>query len=243
MQELDRICHGLAAPPAKSFEIEIQSPHVGSLRLAAVALPRRATVVTLVLEPDGSSDLSQNILRLPGLSYREPVPNVTYERRLRDLQLGQKLYESGDLAEERGKSSPLSALFDGTWIDPILSCMACFSVIDAAPTAGASRELRTMTDNITTYFGALPDSRVVHGLVHPRSRDRVFGELLESSELPVLARTADALVGSTKGRAYPDSAVAAASRRTAPGAVWLSSWTSAESNAKATVPRAPRVQR
>jgi hypothetical protein len=43
------------------------------------------------VHPDGSLDLAQNILPLPGVPTDMPVPPPTYGRMLRDLQLGQKV--------------------------------------------------------------------------------------------------------------------------------------------------------
>src|SRR2546428_13478882 len=81
------------------------------------------------VHPDGSLDLAQNILPLPGVPNDMPVPQPTYGRMLRDLQIGQKLFQSGQLAEyaDRGPFDSLGELFYAKWTDPILSCMAYFA--------------------------------------------------------------------------------------------------------------------
>jgi len=224
MSDVGRVRHVLTEAPANAFEIEIQSPILGSLRVAATAMRRRATVVTLLLLPDGSFELSQNLLRLPGLVYEEPAPPIGYERMLRDLQLGQKLYDSGELASQRNPSSTLNGLFNGQWIDPILSCMAYYSSGGTTRQRTRPERMRVVADGLRRYFASVPDSRVIDGLAHPRSRDDVFRKLVASGELPVLARSARALTGSRAGRENPDSPVAVATRRDEPGQAWLASW-------------------
>jgi hypothetical protein len=57
---LERVGLALAPAPDYGFRVAIESPHFGRLRVAAVALDRQVTIISLILRPDGSLDLSQN---------------------------------------------------------------------------------------------------------------------------------------------------------------------------------------
>lgn len=193
-----RIGLGLAPAPRGSFQVEIESPDFGRLLVPCAGLPKRATVVSMRVHPDGSLDLAQNILPLPGVPTDMPVPQPTYGRMLRDLQLGQKLFQSGQLAEyaDRGPFDNLGELFYAKWTDPILSCMAYFAWQQAiaahqpgAP-AGAGL-LRDMAYNLREYFGDLPDSRVIYAAEYQEPSQLDF--LLGRKEVPVLASSARAL--------------------------------------------------
>jgi hypothetical protein len=113
-------------------------------------------VVTVTFRPDGTSDISQNILPLPGYSQYDDAGHgarVGYGRLVRELQLGQQLYRSGELIKQqfrdksademrellsaRGESregafpyeapNVLLDLLSANRTDPILSSMAFFA--------------------------------------------------------------------------------------------------------------------
>lgn len=203
----ERVGFAAAAAPGRSFKITLSSPDLGSVVLASAALRRRATIVTLRFTPDGQLDVSQNLLRLPGQTYDdEPDPNVPPGRLIRQLQLGQKLYQSGELvaSAETTDLELINMMFYAKWTDPILSCMAFFALDDAAKVNQAARErwahwVPQVATNLRKYFADLPDSRVVFGLSFTAERDALFEELLQKGEVPVLARSAKALVTYRRG--------------------------------------------
>jgi uncharacterized caspase-like protein len=226
-----RIGLGIIAAPARSFTIRAQSPYIGSIMLAAASLPTRATVITLTFKPDGSFDVGQNLLRIPGQKYQELVTHVPYARMLRELQLGQKLYESGELAErERLESSELlTELLYAKWTDPILSCMAYFAWSDAR--LPDSNLLAATSDNLLHYFEDLPDSRVIHGLAVPAERDQTLSDMIDTSELPVLARSAAELARYAHEQGRDNHPVVALSRRVTLRQPWLMNWQAGEQDA------------
>jgi uncharacterized caspase-like protein len=218
-----RIGLAFAQAPLRPFVVAIESLHLGSVRVAAASLPRRATVIAIAVRPDGGFDLSQNLLRLPGLQYDEPVPNVPYDRMLREVQLGQKLYQSNELAN-RGL---LTELFYGKWTDPILSCMAYFSSLDVGERGVQLADdwmLDLVADNLAHFFPDLPDAQVVQALQRRERLDDLLSRLLASGDLPVLARSAQELAARARELGYPDAPVVSASRRALTGQPWLMTW-------------------
>jgi hypothetical protein len=212
-----RIALGVAQAPGRPFALRIESPYFGSVGLAAASLERRATVVTLTVRPSGSFDVSQNLLRIPGLHYDELVQHVSYGRMLRDLQVGQKLYESGELALGRVSSQLLMELFYAKWTDPILSCMAYFAWTDAA---NQGQMARVVADNLFRYFGDLVDARIIHALEHPELKQRHLAEIVELNEVPVLARSALELEQQAPNAELVRSLI----KRVTPDQAWLLTW-------------------
>ena len=223
---LERVALGLAPAPGSSFKLQFHSPHFGRITVFSAALDRRVTVVTLTLRPSGAFDVAQNLLRVPGIEYpEEPVTYVPYDRMLRDIQLGQRLYASGELAPDDPVRTVMD-LFYAKWTDPILSCMAYFAVRDApAPAAflppdfvdGAAKNLRR-------FFGDLPDSRVVYGLAFEQDRDALFAELIRREELPVLARSGLELARWAAAKGQTEAEVAAVTPRVLLDQPWLLTW-------------------
>ncbi len=215
-----RVGLGVIAAPARSFTIHVQSPYIGAITLTAASLHMRVTVIALTFRPDGSFDLSQNLLRIPGAQYDELVTNIGYGRMLRDLQLGQRLYESGELVEHAGRGSQLlTDLIYAKWTDPVLSCMAYFAGSDS----GLIEEdlLTAAARNLRDYFGDIVDARVIHGLAFTMEREQALSDVLDANELPVLARSAGELARYAQERGRDDRAVVTLSRRVIPGQPWL----------------------
>jgi hypothetical protein len=199
---LERIGVAILPVSSSSFFIEFESPHLGHFSLASASLPKRATVVTIMLRPDGTLDIGQNLLRYPGTSATyadELVSDISYARMVRELQMGQQLYKSGELfrqTTERG-SGRFTGLFYAKWTDPVLSCMACRAWLKAlgdkpAPLTVANGPpiVRETTNNLMRYFGDLPDSRVLHGLLHQDERKADFTSLIDRRQTPILAENA-----------------------------------------------------
>jgi len=228
-----RIGLAVVRAPARSFLLRIESPYFGSIALGVASLDRRATVVTLTVRPDGSFDVSQNLLRIPGLQYQEPVA-ISYTRMLRDLQLGQKLFAGGELYEHRHSAAEMMMLFYAKWTDPILSCMAYFALIDALEDGRAQKHeagvLDVVASNLERYFHDLPDARIVYALQNPERAVALLSELIALEELPVLSRSATALERYAQGKAPRLRELAS---RVVPGQPWLLTWSAGASAAAA----------
>lgn len=196
---LDRIAIGVTAAPAGSFWLELSSTATGTLRVAAVARRARVTVVCVTLRPDGSFDLTQNLLRLPGHPYvDEPVPDISYDRMLREIVLGQRLYADRALVAtwlgpdtSREEAHVIARhLLRTKWTCPVLGCMAYFACHEAA----VAPELMAQTArSLAAWFGDdLPDARIALALDRQATsdaaeRDAIFAQLLATRAAPVLA--------------------------------------------------------
>ena len=196
--------------------------YIGAITLAAASMPKRVTVIALTFRPDGSFDMSQNLFPIPGLGYDKLATSIPYARMVRDLQLGQSLYESGELIERAGSSELLTDLLSAKMTDPVLSCMAAFAWSD---TGQSGHDLLAATArNLRRYFGDLADAQVIQGLAFPTEREQSLSDALDTNDLPVLARSAAELARYAHERRRHDRAVVALSRRVRPGQSWLMNW-------------------
>jgi len=204
-----RIKLGVAPPPSASFGVVINSPHFGRIELATASLPNRVTVVTCTLHPDGTIDVSQNLMRLPGReNYPEPVPNIPYARMVRELQLASKLFKGGRLIRyvDRADTEVIGELLHAKWTDPIVGCMAYYAWADAGRAGltgwhvDAALKLQVTAANLRTYFGELPDARVIAALSDEDQRPVLVDELLERNEVPVLRRSVSELAQFARDR-------------------------------------------
>jgi hypothetical protein len=209
-----RVAHATFAAPGPSFTLRLVSPELGEIELAAASLAGRVTVIAIVLRADGTAEVMQHLLRVPGRDYPEFVPHVAYARMLRELTLGQRLYESGDLLA-RG-TDDLQMLLYAKWTDPILGCMAYHGLREAharklpEALAFAPELLRQAAYNLVDYFPELPDARVVGALEGlPEAAP------LGPDEVPVLASSLRAAAGPEIDRW---------AARVPPDSVWTLTW-------------------
>ena len=232
-----RLYRAIAPAPSGSFLITLSSEELGEFTLASAGLKNRATVVTAILRPDGTVDVAQNMLRIPGMVYT-PIesPPASYGRLLRTLQIGQALYRSGELvncAAKRGgdETSPLlSDALHAKWVDPILGCMAYYAVKRALAsgeegTASWSPEiLRKAAENMQLYLADLPDSYIVaaseFGYPEPgRYFEYIYGGY--GGSLPLLAESARQLAGWERESGIRDTAIVGLARCIIPEQPWL----------------------
>lgn len=195
---MERIGVALGIAPESSFGLVIRLPFK-DIRLFSAGLANRASVITLILQPNGSVDVSQNILRLPGrddLYSSELEPHVPYGQMLRELQLGQQLFKSHELVSDRfWETAPylIQDLFYAKWTDPIMSCMAFYAWHEYR--RGRSSEnvpfqedlLKRTASNLHRYFGELPDAHIILALAHENRREREVKYLLHRNQIPLLA--------------------------------------------------------
>jgi hypothetical protein len=205
-------------------------PGFGTIVSASAAIPGRITVLTGVLKSDGSLDFNQSLLLIPG----RPFPNeqvaygrygqLTYGRLLRLLQIGQKLYRTGELAGQASREyvdddvfRGLHDLLYGKWVDPLLGCMGYLAGRRADPTWFA---LKNTAANLMRYFAGLPDARVIYGLEYPEEQPRVYGELIRSNALPVLLESAGILAEYATRNGAADAGIVEMVHRATPGQPW-----------------------
>jgi len=217
-----RVGLGVTEAPGPSFTIRVQSPEIGAFTVAAAALPGRVTVITLTLRPDGSSDLSQNLLPVPGADLDAAVPAIGYGRMLRDLQLGQRLYAGGELVERAPGSALLTDLLEARWTDPVVGCMSYFAVRDSGRSGPGTQE--SIARNLYRSFGDIADARVIHALAFPETRDQSLPGLLEADQLPLLTRSAAELTRLAREHGPARRPRAELNRQVVPGQPWFMSW-------------------
>jgi len=215
---MERIGVALATAPHRSFALLIKT-RLKNIRLVSAGLRNRASVITVTLRPNGSVDLSQNILRLPGrdeLYAEEPVPEVPYGQVLRQLQLGQQLFKSDELVSDKFfETSPhlIRDLFYAKWTDPIMSCMGLYAWHDYMLGRSAENNLFD-TDlllqtavNLHNYFPELPDAHLVYGLMHDSLQEELAYLQLEK-QIPLLARGLRYMARSSEGESGPVAEIA-----------------------------------
>jgi hypothetical protein len=187
-----RIGLGIQEAPEGSFRIDLQSAEFGTASIASAAVDGRVTVVALNLHPDGRLDVTQSILRIPGVDYpNEYVRDTSPGRIVRDLMLGQQLYKSNELLTAPrvwGKNDLLTELLYAKWTDPMVTTMALLAehrrrhesatVRSDSPQEGRLEEweVAEAIKNLERVFSSVPDVRVVDALFNdPRHAAR--GEL------------------------------------------------------------------
>ena len=237
---LQRLYRALTVAPPGSFLFTLRSRELGEFTLASAGLPNRVTVVTAVFRPDGTVDLSQNLLKIPGQAYpADESARFTYGRLLRTLQIGQALYRSGELfqsavgptAGESAQQSEfaqllLDALY-AKWTDPILGCMAYYAAAEALARKAPGSEtfptdvLKTAAHNLWTYFPDLPDSGVIYAEEFGGPRPIFRDDLLSGRALPLLAESAWRVARQASEIGLRDSPIVGYSRSIVPEQPWL----------------------
>lgn len=225
-QGLRRVALGLAQAPSRSFALEFEAGPFGRFRLTTASIIQRATVVTILLHSDLGMSISQNLMRLPGrneLYQDEFMPNVSYGRLLREVQLGQQLYRSGELVSQALSpegSDLMRELLYAKWSDPILSCMGFFGLQRDSHHFSEPWLLEQTARNLNGLFGELPDSRVAYGLEFEEERDAVYAQLLTQDDVPVLAESARILARYAERHGGDAARVARIARRIPANEIW-----------------------
>jgi hypothetical protein len=219
----DRIGLLTLQAPGPSFILGLDSPDMGAFKIAVASIKRRVTVIGLMVRPDGSFDLSQNLLRIPGESYPEPHPLIPHARLVRELQLGQKLYAAGELREALQNVPDLRALLSAKWTDPILGCMAYL--------AGRNEPRLELINsiaarNLGNYFTELPDAHIIHALHEGRFDPQAWELRGRQRRIPVLAESLRELVRLGADATPFLAELEEVARRIMPGQPWTCVWRS-----------------
>jgi hypothetical protein len=153
----------IALPEAGPLHAELRLPGVARVRYALTTLPDRLTVLVAVAEADGSIEVQQWLLPLPGRSAPpEPVQGL---RGFRRLELALSFYAAGDSdAALAVLGRDLEELLAGTSPDPILGCVAGYAQVR---TGGTERFARQALPSLLEAFPSLPDLHVLAGLCEP----------------------------------------------------------------------------
>jgi hypothetical protein len=183
---------------------ELCLPGFGATRYALAALPGRLTVLVAVLESDGSVDVQQFLFPLsPGeRDFLEDPANV------RKVDIAMRAFAAGE--ESPLAESDLKGLLSGRWIDPLLSCVAGYSLVRD----GEPKRFAKALKRLTASFPGLPDAWVLAGLCDPKAEEDWFEKAVRCG-VPLFAEGVRAL--------GPHSELAELRARLLPGSVW-SAW-------------------
>lgn len=219
--------HARVAPGPLVLEVSL--PGAAPTRYAVVALRSRVTTLVIVANQHGGFDVHQYLIPVgpQSLPYEFLTPDS-----IRAIDLAQRYYTEGKLLPG---SDHLAILLDGKWLDPLLACIAGYSLAsngdieryagnpirEAAPDEPEPSAMR----NMLKFFDELPDSHVLAGLCQPAERGRHFANALDRG-LPVFADGIRALHEWYRSRGQVPPVLAEPARRSIPGSPWTA-WTAA----------------
>jgi hypothetical protein len=173
-----------------SLRAELRLPGFGATRYALAALPGRLSVLVAALESDGTVDVQQFLFPLgqetPWRDFLEEPQNV------RTLDMAVRAWAAHERHPLRGRD--LEDLLAGHWIDPILACVAGYSLVragepgrflgetrrgmfdglDPDSSPQARRLQKSALANLLSLFPGLPDAWVLAGLCDPVGEEDWF---------------------------------------------------------------------
>jgi len=147
-----------------SFSLDRKTPST----IACFALPNRATVISMTTR-DGR--LKVNQLMLPIHSLEQHLDPVVRERLPRNPLRAVKFVSQSQRLLERRRSVTaqsaqgeewFSALY-GKWLDPMMAIVASYELARQ----GRTQELDIAVENLTQYFGDLPDAAALRKMMNP----------------------------------------------------------------------------
>jgi hypothetical protein len=187
---------------------DLRLPGFGSTRYALAALPGRLSVLVAVLESDGTVDVQQILLPLvSGTPWRDFLDQPENVRSLDIALRAWEAHERHPLPEH-----DLNDLLAGRWIDPILACVAGYSLVRAGEperflgkvrpgslddldpeTPPRARRLgKSALVNLLSLFPGLPDAWVLAGLCDPVGEEDWFAKAVRCG-VPLFAEGLRAL--------------------------------------------------
>lgn len=184
-------CRAIVAPASLIAEISI--PGFQPTRYALTCLLERVTVLVIVTEDGGEIAAEQFLFPIQPLSLRFDThdylefalsPGIDSALNVQRLEMAQRYYITG----QKIPSAHLKDLLYGKWVEPLLGCLAGYSLIRAgkqAPFRDIGFEQQAL-GNMLRFFGDLPDSHVLAGLYEPERKDYHFSHALELG-LPVFS--------------------------------------------------------
>jgi hypothetical protein len=179
--------------PVGPLEVELRLPRLAPTHYALVGLPDRVTVLVLVAEDGVGFEVQQYLIPLPRPVRPAEEVLLTDPANIRRLELAQRYYATG---LEIPVDDNLDGLLYGKWLDPLLGCVAGYSLIRQGmaaryvgqpnPGTGATTLEASAMRNMLKFFGDLPDSHVLAGLAEPKNRAEHYANALRHG-LPLFA--------------------------------------------------------
>jgi len=179
----------LDIPEAGVLTAELRLPGMARTRYSLAILPERLTTFIAVAEADGTVEVQQYLLRLPGRSGSMSPEDAI--RGVRRLGLAQSFYAAGRQDAALAASGPLlQELLKGHWIEPLLGCLAGYGLVRIGQAEDFTREA---LPSLLRSFPELPDLHVLAGLCDaPERRGEHFEEALRRG-LPIFSQGLRAL--------------------------------------------------
>ncbi|MEO6195502.1 MAG: caspase family protein [Thermoanaerobaculia bacterium] len=204
-----------AAGRPGSRVLELRLPGFGATRYAVAPLPGRIAVLAVSLEPDGSVDVQQLLVPLPGGPRLDRDLLAGKPENIRIVDLALRAWAAHEKKPLRGRD--LEALLAGEWIDPLLACVAGYSLVRAGEPERFVGGKKGPLARLLHLFPELPDAWILAGLCDPVGESAGF-EKAAACGIPVFAEGLRALAAGTEGPHPPVLAEALA------GLLPASSW-------------------
>jgi hypothetical protein len=203
--------------------IEVSVPGAAPTRYAVTALKGRITTLVLVADDIGRFEVHQYLI--PANPFAFPHDALSPDE-IRAIDLGQRCYTEGKPLPPAHQD----LLLDGKWLDPLLACIAGYSLVAAGDisryaghadpaAAGSDDPEPSAMRNMLRFFDQLPDSHVLAGLCEPDHRERHFANALDRG-LPVFADGMRALHKWYSARGDVPQLLVEPARRALPGSPW-----------------------
>jgi hypothetical protein len=192
--------------------LELRLPGLAPTRYAVAALPNRISILVAVVKDSAEVEVQQYLAPVPGRAAPDRwMPTVDLGS-LRHVELGQRYFAAGSLIPEHH----LLELLNGKFLDPLLACIAGYSLVRAGrperyigwpiPGADPTTVEPSALSNMLKFFGELPDSHILAALCQPEQRAAHFARALERG-LPVFTEGFRALRDYVRSLPEPEQAV------------------------------------
>ena len=161
------------------LDLELRLPGFRPTHYGLTSLPDRVAVLVAVAEDSGEIAVQQY---LPPLRFQVSVPVSDFledPRNVRRLEMAQRYYALGQPIPDEH----LGDLLWGKWVDPLLGCLAGYSLIRVGM---QNRFEEFAMQNMLHYFDGLPDSHILAGMCDPVGRSHHFLNALNRG-LPVFS--------------------------------------------------------
>jgi hypothetical protein len=163
--------------------VELRLPEFVDTRMAIVAMENRITTIVVVVQDDGAVVVQQYMFAPNGDNRLPPFPPPL----LRELDLAQRFYSS---AQPMPDTLRRDVLLNLKAFDPLTACMAGYEAVRRGlgteylgqPMEGAPDDLfePSAMKNMLKFFGNIPDSHILAGLVQPDRRKEHFDNAVKT---------------------------------------------------------------
>jgi DNA-directed RNA polymerase omega subunit len=150
-----------------SYWLQLRLPGSADLTMPVVVLPNHVSLIVLTFETHSKADLHQYVLELPPMSslsergpadhrLLDPVFGGSRFAAIRRIELMQRSVANGRIT---AVLPDLQMLLDNEWIDPVAGCLGGYLLLRM----GKPADLQGLVENLTTFFGDLPDAHILRG--------------------------------------------------------------------------------